>query len=66
MTPEQHRQRHKELHQALDELFADYIRCNPDHSGSFIDMPLRTLLDWSYQQTVEPDQPSDLYPHEED
>lgn len=55
MTPEEHRQRHVELHQALDELFADYILHHPTQQG-FVDMPFRLLLEWAFQQTKEPDE----------
>lgn len=59
MTKEEHIQRHKELHRALDELFADYIQCNPRHEGSYLEMPLRNLIDWSYRQTIDPDEPKE-------
>lgn len=51
MTTEEHRARHVALHQALDELVADFIV----HTGWF---PSRAtifeLMDWSHQQTLEP------------
>jgi hypothetical protein len=53
LTPEEHRQRHIELHKALDELFADYIGHHPEEHH-FLDMPFRKLLDWSAQQMVTP------------
>lgn len=53
MTPEEHKERHKALHKALDELFADYIGHHPDRRV-FLDMPFRDLLDWSYEQTINP------------
>jgi hypothetical protein len=56
MTPDEHRQRHIELHKALDELFADFILHHPGQHG-FLTMPLRQLLDWSYRQTSTPDDP---------
>lgn len=52
-TPEGHRQRHIELHRALDELFADYITQHPDEH-QFTTMPLDRLLKWSHQQTMLP------------
>jgi hypothetical protein len=52
-TPEPHRQRHVELHAALDELFADYVRHHPAQVR-FLDMPLRLLLTWAYEQTLQP------------
>lgn len=53
MTPEEHKQRHKELHRAVDELFADYIEHHPNQIG-FINMPLQQLLEWSFEQTQNP------------
>jgi hypothetical protein len=53
-TREQHRQRHIELHHALDELFADFIRHAPRRRFAFLDMPVRELMEWSQQQTIEP------------
>lgn len=55
LKPEAHKARHKELHAALDELFADYISHHPDQSG-FLNMPLIDLIDWSYDQTKNPDE----------
>lgn len=53
MTHEEHRRRHVKLHQALDELFADFIQHHPgDHH--FTQMPLIDLLKWSNQQTIDP------------
>jgi hypothetical protein len=49
----EHRQRHMELHRALDELFADYIQHHPEQVG-FLDMPLQQLMIWSHAQTVDP------------
>jgi hypothetical protein len=53
VTPAQHRQRHVELHAALDELFADYVRHHPAQVR-FLDMPFRLLLTWAYEQTLTP------------
>lgn len=51
MTPEEHKQRHIELHKMLDELIADFI----SQTGK---MPSKTtvmeLMQWSYQQTLDP------------
>ncbi len=52
-TPEGHKARHVELHHALDELFADYIDHHPGEH-EFTSMPLRQLLQWSYEQTTNP------------
>lgn len=47
----QHRERHIELHKALDELVADFI----NHTGK---LPSKTtlfeLMEWSHQQTIAP------------
>ena len=52
MTQQEHKDRHFELHQRLDELLADYI-------GSTGRLPSETtlmeFLEWSYRQTIEPD-----------
>ena len=53
MTPEEHKKRHEELHQSLDELCADYIGHHPDEH-SFLNMPFEKLLQWSYEQTKNP------------
>jgi hypothetical protein len=45
-----HRQKYIELHNALDELFADYISNHPTEHG-FSEMPIIKLLKWSYEQT---------------
>jgi hypothetical protein len=54
LTETAHRARHIELHQALDELLADYIGHHPLQSN-FLGMPLRALLEWSFRQTQQPD-----------
>lgn len=53
MTPDEHKQRHIELHRSLDELFADYMRHHKDQT-EFLQMPLIELINWSYSQTIEP------------
>jgi len=51
MTNEEHIERHKELHQALDELLADFIQ----HTSA---LPSKTtvleLMQWSHAQTIDP------------
>ena len=47
----EHIERHKELHQSLDELLADFIR----HNSGRISDTVEELMTWSYQQTKEPD-----------
>lgn len=52
LTPEQHKQRHVELHRALDELVADFIT----HTGKLPSKStLIELMEWSHKQTQEPD-----------
>ena len=53
MTESEHKQKHIELHKALDELFADFIT---HHSGcsAFTQMPVITLITWSAEQTENP------------
>ena len=52
LTHDEHRQRHVELHKALDELIADFLfhvrRKLPD------DTTIMELMIWSHQQTIEP------------
>ena len=51
MTPEEHKQKHKELHRALDELLADFI----EQTGLLpSDTSILTLVQWSYGQTIIP------------
>lgn len=57
MTREEHIKRHRELHRALDELLADFIQCNP-WKLEFLTTPLKELLEWSYKQTIDPDEPT--------
>ncbi len=52
MDQQKHKQRHVELHQAFDELLADYIRATQDLPSK---TPILHLLEWSYKQTQEPD-----------
>ena len=53
LTYNQHRTKHLKLHAALDELFADYIIQHPQET-EFTEMPLIKLLEWSYEQTLNP------------
>jgi hypothetical protein len=48
-----HRLRHVELHRALDELLADYMRHHPEQNR-FLETPIGTLLGWSHEQTIDP------------
>ncbi len=53
MTESEHKQKHIELHKALDELFADFIT---HHSGcsKFTQMPVMKLITWSAEQAENP------------
>jgi hypothetical protein len=53
MTKEEHKKRHIELHEALDELFADFIQHHLGES-SFTNKPISELLTWAYEQTINP------------
>ena len=56
MTEAEHIEKHKKLHNALDELIADFINTSPIGK---IRLPsetsLSTLMEWSYQQTIKPE-----------
>ena len=50
-TPKEHKERHVELHKALDELIADFI----SHTSKLpSDTSLMELMKWSHQQMMEP------------
>ena len=51
MTEEEHKERHKDLHKYLDELLADWIFHTEGlpSKASILD-----LVNWSYQQTIDP------------
>ena len=57
MTEEEHKKRHKELHQSLDELVADWI--GSGRGGEEIRLPskftIMDLLNWAYKQREAPD-----------
>ena len=51
MTKDEHATRHKELHEALDELLADFIthtKLLPSKTS------VKELLNWSYKQGINP------------
>ena len=51
MTENQHRERHKKLHESLDELLADYL----EHTGKMVGaIVFWEFLGWSHRQTLEP------------
>ncbi len=57
MTPEEHKQRHQELHKALDELVADWIDKAPPPSR--LQLPsehtIMELMEWASRQAKEPE-----------
>jgi len=61
MTKEEHKKRHLELHEKLDELLADFLlhNCRPpirSDSKSLTTTTLMELMEWSHKQTVDPDE----------
>ena len=54
MNFKEHKQRHIELHKALDELFADFI-LHHKQFDSFMNIPLKDLTTWSRWQTIKPE-----------
>lgn len=55
LTPEQHRQRHVQLHAMLDELVADYLTQHQRALPSTT--PLLALMVWAHEQTITPTEP---------
>jgi hypothetical protein len=53
LTEEEHRQRHVELHKALDELIADFL-AHTRGTKLPSTTPIRELMEWSHKQTVKP------------
>jgi len=51
MTRDEHIERHILLHRCLDELLADYL-LQTDQLAS--DVTVMDLMQWSYQQTIDP------------
>lgn len=52
MTTDEHRQRHVFLHDAFDELIADYLTWNRGKVPS--NTTAMELMEWSHAQTIEP------------
>ena len=51
MTKEEHIERHKKLHDALDELLADFLY----HTTALPSKtPILKLMQWSRKQTIDP------------
>jgi isopentenyldiphosphate isomerase len=60
MNLHEHRERHKELHKAFDELLADFIYHSKD--GIVLSKPISELMDWSNSQCKHPTpQPGDSH-----
>ena len=55
MTREQHIEVHKGLHRNLDLLIADFIRHHSNYK-SMLETTLKELMEWSYKQTMDPDE----------
>lgn len=55
MTDEEHKQRHVELHKALDELAADWMDHQSASNGRlFSNTTIMELMEWSHLQTLNP------------
>jgi hypothetical protein len=52
MTKQEHIQKHIDLHNALDELIADWI--SQEEIIPFTDRPIIELIRWSFDQTINP------------
>jgi hypothetical protein len=52
LTTDEHRTRHLELHDAIDELLADYLLHHPGSLPSRIGVI--ELMSWSHEQTIDP------------
>lgn len=54
MTREEHIERHKQLHRALDELLGDWITNSGLERPYPSECTIMQLMEWSYQQTLDP------------
>jgi hypothetical protein len=52
-TPAEHQRRHIQLHAAFDELFADFIKNNPD-LPTYVGATIGDLMSWSSTQIASP------------
>ena len=52
MNENEHKERHIELHRALDELIADFFIHDP--SLPSVDASVMSLIEWSHLQTIQP------------
>jgi len=55
MTIKEHKERHLQLHRSFDELIADFIH---NTSNSLSKTSILDLVEWSYKQTLDPDNPN--------
>ncbi len=55
LPKEEHRKIHVELHRNLDLLLADFVAHMLSKEPP-LTRPIKVLLDWSYQQTIDPDE----------
>ena len=53
MTEKEHQEKHKKLHIALDQLFADYIDHHPLRC-TFLNLTIGKLITWSSEQCENP------------
>lgn len=56
MDEKKHRQLHVKMHKTLDAVIADFMK-HTDRLPS--KTPIIELLEWSYQQTIQPDEIED-------
>lgn len=52
-----HRDRHRWLQHALDELVEDYVRHHLGQADSVVDLSVRRLLTWAHAQAQQPTEP---------
>ncbi len=56
MTEKEHKERHQKLHEALDELAADWIQHSKSRPSQ---INLLEFIQWSGKQAQAPDHPAD-------
>ena len=59
MTRDEHIARHKKLHEALDELVADFITHNGIGDYLLGKVSIMRLIEWSCEQTKNPTESND-------
>ncbi len=57
MTEDEHKAHHCRLHEALDELVADWISHQPLTAHALLSKPIYELMKWSHAQTIKPTPP---------